>query len=607
MSQNIFGCQPVDSTTFGFNLYAPKAKQVFLKLVEQDKVIPLEKSPDGIWQTNCNAVVGEHYYFSLDQDHWFPDPASKYQPNGVHQSSQIIDNNYDWRANHFKGLEWYKTILYELHVGTFTYEGTFRAIIPELNRLKKIGINTIELMPIADFAGRWNWGYDGVQLFSPSRCYGHPNDLKALIDAAHQLEMQVILDVVYNHFGPEGNYLWHTATDFFNKSRKTLWGGALNFKSKALRQFFIQNALYWLNEFKFDGLRLDAIHAIRDKSKQHFIDELFETINQYALNNNRTIHLIVENHLNETRWLKDEGKKHYASQWNEDLHHAAHVILTSEKGSYYTDYHKETSHLNTYQHLAKCLAKGFSFQGEKSLIAHRVDQTRGDVVDNIPLSSFVSYLQNHDMVGNRPFAERLKTLTSQKALDALTTIILLSPQIPMLFMGEETGETRPFYYFCDLAPSLQSGVRKGRLKSLEILPELNPTEIKLIDCFSEEAFQQSKLSSHGTTSLLIQNLLAIRQKHLTHLIPNITTEHSVWFATESGLVAVAWRTNTGETWGILANLSNNTQETYSLNSFYSNHLKGCTYKLTGAPLQSVANTNMAKSLYPWEVSVFYAV
>ncbi len=397
---------------------------------------------------------------------------SRFQPDDVHGASEVIDPSaYAWKHPGWCGRPWEDAVFYELHVGTFSPEGTYGGVADRLRYLKDLGVTAVELMPVADFPGARNWGYDGVAIFAPDSIYGRPEELKALVDAAHELEMMIFLDVVYNHFGPEGNYLHAFAKRFFNPDRHTPWGAAINFDgedSRPVRDFFINNALYWLEEYRFDGLRFDAVHAIEDTSKPDILTELAETVHS-RVDSRRHVHLVLENDKNESRYLGRDGAlrpRHYVAQWNDDVHHAYHVVVTGEGGGYYKDYADRPG-----EHLARCLTEGFAYQGDPS--PFREGEIRGEPSAGLPATAFVSFIQNHDQIGNRAFGERINMLAPAEAMRAATTILCLAPAPPMLFMGQEWASSRPFLFFCNLGPELVEPVREGRRKEFASFPEFS--------------------------------------------------------------------------------------------------------------------------------------
>jgi maltooligosyltrehalose trehalohydrolase len=444
-------------TTFRFR--APAADTVSLVSDADAAETPMSRSPDG-WHsvTTDRARPGTRYRYRLSDGTLVPDPASRFQPHGVHGPSEVIDPSaYAWRDGEWTTRKWSEAIVYELHVGTFTRDGTFAAAIEKLAHLVALGVTCINLMPVAEFPGRRNWGYDGVFLYAPASPYGRPDDLKAFVDAAHRHGLMVLLDVVYNHFGPDGNLLPKYAPQTFTDRHQTPWGDAVNFDgegSAAVREFVVQNALYWLVEFHFDGLRLDAVHALVDESPTHILDELAARVREACAP--RTVHLVIENEANQSSRLGRTASgrpEQYTAQWNDDIHHVLHTALTGETDSYYIDFVGDTAKLG------RALAEGFAFQGETMQSTGRA---RGEEATRLPPAAFVSFLQNHDQVGNRAMGERVHALAPLAATRAAAAVYLLHPQVPMLFMGEEWGSRQPFPFFCDFAGEIGEAVSKGR-------------------------------------------------------------------------------------------------------------------------------------------------
>lgn len=497
-----FGAQFIDAETgTRFRLWAPSAPNITLQLNDVSyRMNPLE----GGWYelTVKDALPGTLYQYRVElpsgQSLLVPDPASRYQPKDVHGPSQVIDpRHFQWQDTDWMGRPWEEAMIYELHVGTFSPEHSFQGVENKLDYLADLGITAIELMPVADFPGLRNWGYDGVLPFAPDSRYGTPDDLKSLIQAAHQRGIMVFLDVVYNHFGPDGNYLSTYAQPFFAESEQTPWGSnTINFSGQGLdiqhgqpiREFFIHNALYWLEEYHFDGLRLDAVHSIFDASQTHFLEELAETIRN-IFPQERQLHLVLENAENQAHLLQS---KLYTAQWNDDFHHAAHVLLSGEKTGYYADYSKENSTYSPIEHFARCLTEGFTYQGQASQY-HGAG--RGEVSTHLPPVAFVNFLQNHDQVGNRALAERLSKLASPAAIKAAVSILLLAPSIPLIFMGEEWQSEKPFWFFSDLEPELGEKVRQGRLEEFTRFEEFNNPDIqkKIADPTAWRTFEASSL------------------------------------------------------------------------------------------------------------------
>ncbi len=524
-----------------FRLWAPKTSQVHLNLLENlDLTLPMQRDDDG-WFSLSTALarVGSLYQYELPDGLRIPDPASRYQPFDVHGPSQVVDPAaYRWSDTQWQGRPWAETIIYELHVGTFTPEGTFQAVQSKLDDLVALGITAIELMPLADFPGERNWGYDGVLLFAPDSQYGTPDDLKSLIDAAHRKGLMVFLDVVYNHFGPEGNYLHTYAQSFYDEARHTPWGGAIRFDGPPeVREFFIHNALFWLEEYHFDGLRLDAVHAIHDPGAQHFLHALSERV-QSGLPPDRHIHLMLENDHNEARWLQRHTQNGslkrsggYCAQWNDDFHHAAHVLLTQETDGYYRDYApSESVAVKPIEHLARCLAAGFAYQGETSIYR---GQARGESTLGLSGTAFIHFLQNHDQIGNRAFGQRINQLASPQSIKALWEIMLLAPGIPMLFMGDEWQSTQPFLFFCDFNPDLASAVTEGRRQTFADFPDFQQPEAlaQIPDPSARSTFLASQLDwqqrtqpEHQAWVSLCQRLLGIRRRDIIPRLPGMVIQ-----------------------------------------------------------------------------------
>jgi malto-oligosyltrehalose trehalohydrolase len=495
-----------------FRLWAPAARSVDLRLSEPAGLVPMSPLAGGWYEVFVPGIGdGCRYQYVIDGDRAVPDPAARFQPLDVHGPSAVVDGRrFDWTDDGWIGRPWHETVLYELHVGAFTTAGTFEAVIPELDRLASLGVTAIELMPVADFPGARNWGYDGVLPFAPDSSYGDPDDLKRLIAAAHRAGLMVFLDVVYNHFGPEGNYLGLYAPQFFSDLH-TDWGQGLNVAAGggSAREFFIENALYWFREFNVDGLRLDAVHAIHDDSERHFLDELAARV-RAAMPPGRHPHLVLENDDNAARLL---GEGLYDAQWNDDFHHALHVILTGETAGYYRDYTEAP-----LKQLGRCLTEGFAYQGEWS--AHR-GRVRGTASGGLSPLAFVNFLQNHDQIGNRAFGERLTELATLEALAAATAILLLAPSPPLLFMGEEWGADTSFLFFCDFKGELGNAVRDGRRREFARFPAFaDPAARERIpDPTAVSTFEASRLDRSPDAvrvdvSALTHRLLAIRRREI---------------------------------------------------------------------------------------------
>ena len=404
-----FGAEALAGGGVRFRLWAPGAKNVDLSLGH--RIVPMRPNPDGWYEhVEPQAGPGTRYRYRIDAELLVPDPASRFQPEDVDGPSEVVDPQaYKWAAHAWTGRPWTEAVIYELHVGAFTPEGTYAAAAKKLKALVDLGVTAIELMPLADFAGQRNWGYDGVLPYAPDSVYGRPEELKALIDAAHGLGLMVLLDVVYNHFGPKGNYLPRYAPQFFTDRHQTPWGAAIDFSNDSVRKFFVHNVRYWLEEYRFDGLRFDAVHAIIDESPRHILDEICASVPAGK-------HLVLENDANQARFI---GPGKYTAQWNDDSHHGYHVLATGESDGYYVAYADAPA-----KHLARCLAEGFAYQGEESPFSK---EPRGEPSAHLPPSCFVDFLQNHDQVGNRAFGERLTQLSEERKLKTLSAIQLLAP------------------------------------------------------------------------------------------------------------------------------------------------------------------------------------
>ena len=445
--------------TCSFLLWAPKAEKVDVHTVHPlDRTIPMQRLEGGYFSAVVDEIApGALYRYSLDSQAERPDPASRFQPQGVHGPSEVVDTGFAWTDHGWLGIPLEKYVLYELHVGTFTSQGTFDAIIPRITDLRDLGISAIELMPVAQFPGNRNWGYDGVYPYAVQNSYGGPAALKRLVDACHQQGLAVVLDVVYNHLGPEGNYLADFGA-YFSDLYRTPWGQAVNFdgpQSDNVRRYFIENALQWINEFHVDALRLDAIHAIVDVSARPFLAELSTVIRAEASRLNRTAHLIAESNRNDVRVVSpcDLGGLELDAVWNDDFHHSLHVLLTGEQNGYYQDF-------SGIEDLARAFRKGFVYEGQYSKYRQR---HHGSSSQQISARRFVVFTQNHDQAGNRSGGERLSQLVSFERLKLAAATVLLSPYVPLLFMGEEYGEPAPFPYFVSHSDSaLIESVRNGR-------------------------------------------------------------------------------------------------------------------------------------------------
>jgi maltooligosyltrehalose trehalohydrolase len=522
-----FGAECRDDGSVRFRLRAPAARQVELCLAGANTRLPLDRSKDGWFELTTDAAKpGAQYKFRINGTQEVPDPASRFQPLDVHGPSEVIfPDSFDWQDHAWRGRRWEEAVIYELHVGTFTPSGTFSAARERLDYLVDTGVTAVELMPVADFPGKRNWGYDGVFLFAPDSTYGRPEDLKEFVQSAHDRGLMVFLDVVYNHFGPEGNYLRSYAPQFFTDRHCTPWGDGINFdgpESHVVRDFFIHNALYWLTEYHFDGLRLDAVHAITDDSTPDILTELADAVRR-SIEPDRHVHLILENDRNQARYLQRTKRcqpKSYTAQWNDDIHHTLHVLVTGEKDGYYSDYSERP-----IDQLGRCLVEGFAYQGETSL--YRNGEARGESTKGLPPTGFVSFLQNHDQVGNRAFGERITKTADGRAVRAAVAILLLAPSPPLLFMGEEFGADTPFLFFCDFEKELAAAVTAGRRNEFARFAKFkDPASREQIpDPSDPRTFEASQLNwsevdqpGHGEWLRFYRNLLKLRCQYVVPCI-----------------------------------------------------------------------------------------
>ncbi|WP_156822105.1 malto-oligosyltrehalose trehalohydrolase [Azoarcus sp. KH32C] len=558
-----FGPEPVVEDgrriAYRFRLWAPAEKHVEVYVVDESgtrSVHPCTKADGWHSCTVAGARPGDRYGFCLDHQLEVPDPASRFNPDGVHGPSELVDpERFRWDSD-WRGRPWEEAVIYELHVGAFTPEGTYAGAATRLEGLAALGVTAIELMPLAEFAGRRGWGYDGVLPFAPKAEYGTPDELKRFVQAAHRLGLMVLLDVVYNHFGPEGNYLHVYAPQFFSARYETPWGAAIDYETAApVREFFIHNALYWLEEYRFDGLRIDAAHCIFDSSSPDILTELSTRVREQI--HDRPVHLILENVANSANRLGRPGQAgRYDAQWNDDFHHAAHVLLTGEHEGYYADYAGRALH-----QFVRCLCEGFAFQGDSSVF-HGAE--RGEPSTGLPLSAFVNYLQNHDQVGNRAFGERLVTLVEARRLRALIAIQLLTPSPPLIFMGEEAGATTPFRYFCDYQGELAVAIREGRRREFGVAPQtVGQPPAELPDPAAEEAFRRSKLDWAAYDGAegkdwqdFYQRLLSLRQRFVTPRIPLVVPGRCRGDFVGPHAFEVRWACADGSALALRANLAN---------------------------------------------------
>lgn len=506
-----------------FNLWAPSAE--FVELLEGSQAPRrMPRDAQGWYQAlSATADDGTRYQYRINGELVVPDPASCFQPDDVGQPSEVINTPALRDAEPYPGRPWIEAVIYELHVGTFSDEGTYAGVEKRLDDLRALGITAIELMPINDVPGRHNWGYDGVLLNAPNGRYGRPEDLKRLLRAAHQRDMMVYLDVVYNHFGPQLNYLHNYAKNFFTDQHTTGWGPAVNLEGEHgafVRQFLIDNALMWLRDYGFDGLRFDAVHALKDDSERHFLVELAETVREQV--EGRQVHLMLENEANQAHLLerRDGRATLYDAQWGDDFHNALHVLLTGETEGYYRAFADRP-----LQHLARSLTEGFAYQGE---VFPLHDKPRGESSAHLPPEATIFFAQNHDQIGNRALGERLAKLVSREKLQQAMVLLLLTPHIPMLFMGEEAAAETPFLFFADWTGEAADLTREGRRKEFAHFPAFATPELRdrIPDPCDAKTFVASKLDWQALERsdlsrqfrALTRDLLEIRRTNIVPLL-----------------------------------------------------------------------------------------
>ena len=532
----------VEGDATRFRLWAPTAKTVTLA-IEGRTELPCDRDDLGWVDLVVPSVgAGTRYRYRIDGEMLVPDPASRYQPDDVDGPSLVVDPAaFRWQHADWRGRSWHDAVIYEAHVGTATPGGTFASLTERLADLAETGVTALQLMPLSCVPGRRNWGYDGVLPFAPEEAYGTPDDLKRLIDTAHGLGMMVMLDVVYNHFGPSGNYLPLYAGHVFDSGTPTPWGDAIDVRSaraKPVREFIVQNALYWLHEYRFDGLRLDAVHALHDDGDPHVLHELAQRVREGAPD--REIHLVVENEHNDASLLTRDGERPtlYTAQWNDDVHHCWHVLLTGESDSYYAAYTDNPASL-----LARCLVSGFAYQGEP--YGPREGHPRGAPSAHLPPAAFINFVQNHDQVGNRALGERLTVLADPARLVTAMACLLLAPQTPMLFQGEDHGETNPFFFFCDFTdPDLQRAVREGRRREFSEFPQFRELLDTIPDATQPETYERSKTHiGSGDEVGAVQGLLALRRTHVTPLLAS--RWKSADGACAEGVIDAEWHFDAG--------------------------------------------------------------
>jgi maltooligosyltrehalose trehalohydrolase len=534
-----FGASLLEDGRTRFRIWAPRQEHVSVGIEGHDAA-PMRRLPGGWFEVEAACGAGTRYRYLLGSGLAVPDPASRAQADDVHGPSLVIDPRaYRWRHGDWRGRSWHETVLYELHAGLL---GGFAGVRRELKRLAELGITAIELMPLNDFPGKRNWGYDGVLPFAPDRAYGSPDDLKALVDAAHDYGLMIFLDVVYNHFGPDGNYLASYA-DMFRDDVATPWGAAIDFRRKEVRRFFTENALYWLMEYRFDGLRFDAVQAITEPD---WLDEMAAEV-RAIVEKDRHVHLVLEHDGN----VADHLRRDFDAQWNDDGHHVLHVMLTGESEGYYGDYANGAA-----SRLARCLSEGFVYQGDPS--AHRKGEPRGTPSGDLPPTAFVLFLQNHDQIGNRAFGDRLTASVKPEALEVAIALQLLCPQIPLIFMGEDIASTTPFQFFTDHHGELADAVREGRQKEFASFAAFSDRarRASIPDPNASQTFERSRPrgDAEGGTqrSELYRRLLTLRRELI---IPRLAGAKAIGAeAIGPSAVVARWRLGDGSRLTLASNL-----------------------------------------------------
>lgn len=530
------GAIMLDAQHTRFALWAPDAFYVSVEL-ENGKSIAMLPQAEGWFETEVKCPAGTRYRYNIDGEMKIPDPASRAQASDVHGWSVVVDPlAYPWRHDNWQGRPWHEAVIYELHVGAL---GGYAEVEKHLPRLAELGVTAIELMPLAQFPGERNWGYDGVLPYAPHSSYGTPEQLKHLIDSAHEHGLAVILDVVYNHFGPDGNYLGQYAKGFFQEDVHTPWGAGIDFERREVRDFFLDNALMWLLEYRFDGLRLDAVHAIDNPG---FLQELAHRVRQ-QVDTGRHVWLMLENELNQASLLKQD----FDAQWNDDFHNVLHVLLTGETDAYYSDFAQDPT-----AKLARCLGEGFIYQGHTTRHGHQ----RGEPSGELPPTAFVAFLQNHDQIGNRALGERLHQLCSPQALKAATALLLLSPMIPLMFMGDEANAREPFLFFTDHHGELAEAVREGRRNEFADFAAFHDPERRerIPDPNALSTFEQSTpVIADNEHAQLYRQLLSLRHRHIMPHLPGAVALGAQVLA--DAAVSARWRLGNGSLLQIDLNLS----------------------------------------------------
>lgn len=520
-----------DAASAEINVWAPLARELRVLRVGDVNAQPMRRDTGGAWTATIRARAGDQYFLVVDENKPVPDPVSRFLPQGVHGATQIVDPSaYEWHDQGWRGPALERYVIYELHTGTFTSPGTFAGVIDKLEYLRDLGITAIELMPVAAFPGARNWGYDGVSLYAVQASYGGPAALRALVDAAHQCGLAVLLDVVYNHFGNEGNYL-RLFGPYFTDRHKTPWGDAINYDqadSEQVRRFIVENALYWIREYHLDGLRLDAVQTIRDDSAQHIVAEIKQNVAQLAGELARTVCVIAETDENDARYLRRPPHGYgLDAVWSDDFHHAVHAFLTGERKGYYQDFGRP-------EQIARALNQGFVFQGEHFNFWGR---RRGTSAEGTALPQHVICLQNHDQVGNRAHGERLAQLAPRGAMLVAATFLLLAPETPLIFMGEEYGEPAPFQFFTSYSdPALQEAVRKGRRQEFK---DFDWEDVP--DPEDPMTFERStlnwELALRGDNSMLkwYRDLLSLRNEMISNRAIEHRTCRTQWYGDDGVL------------------------------------------------------------------------
>ncbi|MGR6616933.1 malto-oligosyltrehalose trehalohydrolase [Pseudomonas rhodesiae] len=530
------GAIMLDAQHTRFALWAPDAFYVSVEL-ENGKSIAMLPQADGWFEVELKCPAGTRYRYNIDGEQDVPDPASRAQASDVHGWSLVVDPlAYHWRQPNWQGRPWHEAVIYELHVGAL---GGYANVEQHLPRLAEMGVTAIELMPLAQFPGERNWGYDGVLPYAPHSSYGTPEQLKHLIDSAHEHGLAVILDVVYNHFGPDGNYLGQYAASFFQEDVHTPWGAGIDFERREVRNFFLDNALMWLLEYRFDGLRLDAVHAIDNPG---FLQELAQRVRQ-QVDTGRHVWLVLENELNQASLLKHD----FDAQWNDDFHNVLHVLLTGETDAYYSDFAQDPT-----AKLARCLGEGFIYQGDTTRHGH----ARGEPSGGLPPTAFVAFLQNHDQIGNRALGERLHQLCPPQALKAATALLLLSPMIPLMFMGDEANAAEPFLFFTDHHGELAEAVREGRRNEFADFAAFQDPERRehIPDPNALSTLQQSMPTLADQDHVAFyRELLSLRHRHIVPHLPGSVALGAQVLG--DAAVSARWRLGNGSVLQIDLNLS----------------------------------------------------